>query len=401
MNSFKYNPVNLFYVFICFYLIVAPIDVAFTLKLLSLFFVFFVWVFYFLGRLRFSPCRFNLVQDFESGRISRVFVAFLVFVQFCAAIYAGEFYTGLSFPQAVINYFSGVSNYNLYQEYFGNSGLSRFEYEKIPAIISVFFVKICFIFIVFHLLVNRSSRFDFVFLLLGSLPLVVFSIFRGTNMEFFEIFVAIISGIYVRSFIKGKGKFPLFIVFLGAVVALSIYSVQINIRYNFDYVPSCQNEFCYDEDSLIFRIFPVFYKISSYFYFGPDYIARLFEFFVGSGVGWQLVFPGGGELLGYKGKWLCGEMISCGPTWAPDFEIALYFIGLPATLALIFFVSKIQRSVEYSSSSRFISFLGFYLMSLQLIAFPVGNFIFASSANKLMLFVFLFFFFLKRISGLR
>lgn len=401
MNRFTYSPVNLFYLFLSVYLIVAPVDVTFTLRLLSLLFVLFIWTFCFLGRLNFFVPRFSLTQHIEHRRIPRTYVALLIVLQFFAAIFAGEFYTGLSFSQALINFFSGVSNYNLYQDYFGHAGLGQFGYEKIPAIISIFFVKICFVFSVFSLLINNSSRFDFILLALGCLPLIIIGVFRGTTIEFFEIFVAIVSGVYIRSFIKCKGKFPVFTVLLGAIIALSVYSFQVNIRYNFDYIPSCHNEFCYNKDSLTFQVFPVLYKISSYFYFGPDYMARLLEFFVENGVGWQLIFPGGGELLNYSGKWLCHDIISCGPTWAPDFEISVYFIGLPATFLLIFFISKVQRNVEPSASSRFISFLGFYLVTLQLVAFPVGNFLFTSSANQLMLVVFVFFNLLRKISRIR
>jgi len=397
------KPVNLFYFFILFFIVLAPVDSGLFIKILACGFLFFIWFFYFLGSKFSLKARAGAVFQREH-LLERQYVLLLIFIQIFASVYAGQFYTGLSFFEALNNLLSGDSNYTMYQQYFMNSGLKSFSFDKILPILSNFYVKFIFIYVLYFFLVHKSKKSDVYIVFLSTIPMVIMAAFRGTNFELFEVFVALICVFHIKSKLTGA-VFPLLKLSLFGSFLIFIYAIQILLRYKFEYNIKCNNEFCYDYNSILHSVFPpiasTFYKLSGYFYFAPDYMARWLIYFLDENLFFTILLPGNDLLFGYEGKWLCIDNLRCGPTWAPDFEIYTYIFGLPATFILIMIFSSFQHLLVKTAAISFIDFLGFYLITLQFFAFPVGNFLFVSSANKLLMMLFVALYLLRFLSTKR
>ena len=247
-------------------------------------------------------------------------------------------------------------------------------------------VKMIFVFFVFNLVVSGSKRVPVFWLAGYALPVLVVGFFRGTNIELFEVFIVFLCAFHVKSLFVVGYSFPFFKVSFYSFVLILLYSLQINLRYSFEFAPSCLNEYCYSEGAFLYRLLPALSALSDYFYFAPDYMARLFGYFVEQGSFFSLFLPANGELFGYRAKWLCVEFIACGPTWSPDLERLVYIVGLFGAVAVMFLLGYVYRRLIRSAGNSFLGFLGFYLVALQLISLPVGNFLFVSSSNQLMLF---------------
>jgi len=396
MKKFYDGPVNLFYLFLLLFILIVPVDSGLLIRALAFLFVLLLWL-VFLGAT--LSIRHGKTIDRTGETIGYYnpgagLVVCLISFQYVAAAYVGYFYTGLNFFDALNNLVLGVSNYSVYQSYFNESGLAQFTLDKIPAILLFFYVKFIFVYIVFYFLVRQRKRPQAA-VLIAAIPLIMISAFRGTNIEFFEVFIVVLCGIHIKGRMTQNYKLPILKVLLAGFILISIYSLQVNYRYGFEYTPSCNNEFCYDDDSVIYKLFPALYSLSAYFYFAPDYMARWFYILTDNISFIEFFLPGNGYLSGHTGKWLCGEYIKCGPTWAPDFELMIYTFGLFGSVFIVFVLSRLFKRLEYTSHFSFVSFLGYYLVSLQLIALPVGNFLLVSSANQIMLFAFIFLFLVK------
>lgn len=401
MNNFI-NPVGLFYLFLAFFIFIVPVDSGILIKLITLLYIFLLWFGYSLGTL--LPCKrkISIQKKFFKKPKSLFIIFLLIFSQIILSIYAGQYYTGLTIQIALQNLIQGNSNYAIYQEYFNTNNLGLLSISKTLPLFSMFYIKFVFIYILYFFVVRKNHKYDFIVVLFSIFPVIIFAIFRGTSFEFFEVLIALICALYVRSLFNKDYKFPFLKISILAAFLVFIYVLQILFRYKFNYTVSCNNAFCYNYDSFLHQLLPTIsstlYKLSGYFYFAPDYIARWFIYFLDNKLFLTLLIPGNEFLYGYNGKWLCGEEFICGPTWAPDFEIFTYILGLPLTALIIIALAYFQKYLKKAAGISFIDFLGFYLITLQFYAFPVGNFLFVSSANKLMLISFIILFLTRLIS---
>lgn len=394
MSRYFYNPVILYYCGLVLYVIVAPVDVSFEFRFIAVFFLLLLlFVIFFSILIAVRPENLRV----ESSVVNYKFLMVLVFFQYVAVFYAGYFYTGINPFDMIVNVFLGVSNYYLYQEYFKEAELSGFGIYKILPIISIFYFKFICLYVC-YIATRQVFTFRLMSLvILSFVPVAIFGIYRGTSFEFFEVLVMFLCVVYVRSRVFYNFKIPVYKVVFLLGFLLFVYSYQVSVRYLHNYTPDCLNEFCYDSDSLVFNYFPVMYKLSAYFYFGPDYMARWLLYFSEGREIFSLMLPFYGYLSGFQPKHLCEYNLACGPTWAPDFEIASYYFGILVVLTFVGILSYLQMRFLSARRYAFVSFLGFYLLTLQLFAFPVGNFLFVSSANKLLLLLLLFLLVYKKI----
>lgn len=387
MNKFIYNPVFLFYCGLVVYVLLAPVDVDFELRVIAIFYLLLLFFVFFLSSFISTRSESLKVEGFD---INFRLLIFLVSLQYLAVFYSGYFYTGIKPLDMIGNVLAGVSNYSLYQEYFKSAEISTFTIYKVFPILSIFYFKLISLYVCYIATFHVYKFKLMVLVVLSLVPLVIYGLYRGTSFEFFEILVMFLCVVYLRSRFYLNFKIPVFKVVLLISTLLFVYSYQVSVRYLHDYRPDCLNEFCYDSDSFLFNYFPVMYKLSAYFYFGPDYMARWLLHFSESGEVFSLMLPFYGFFSGFEPKHLCQYGLSCGPTWAPDFEIATYHFGIILVFILVGLISYFQMRFLSAKRYAFVSFLGFYLLTLQLFAFPVGNFLMVSSANKLLLLLLLF-----------
>jgi hypothetical protein len=388
MNNLLKGPVGQFYIFVIAFILILPVDSQTIIQAISILFFAMVSLLYLAGRRLIKLKLAASYQATEQPLTDKVRFC-LIASQASLSAYVITYYTGMSVGTAVLNVYSGESNYYEYQQYFSNSSLSQFSFSKIPAILSFFYVKLVFIFLAYKSVVEGKGKKDSITLVLTALPVLALSLSRGTNIEIFEIFIVIMCASYIRGQVDTTYRLPIFKITAIILLIVVAYTIQIAVRYNFEYTPNCFNEFCYQADSIVYKAFPVLFSLSGYFYFAPDYMARLLIHLFEDGFPAQIFLPLNGLIYDYESRWMCRDIINCGPTWAPDFERLLYSLGVIGAFIVVILLSAGHRLCELRARYSFVDFLGFYILSLQLISMPIGKLVYISSANILLLCLFI------------
>lgn len=417
----KLGPVFLFYWFLLVLVWISPIDTSLFIKVLSTFILFVIATLVFLGEIKGrnlaskETTSNNLVSSLFKFSLTYKNILLVVICQIVLVIYAGRYYTGLDPLTAISMYFSGVATYANYQQWFADNSLADFSLLKIPPILALGILKLTFILILARLIVYSRERGARLIskICLMCLPIILFSIYRGTSFELFDIGIAMLCFFHLRwKAYRAKQGAPrlelknyiYMVIFV--ILLLGVYNYNVLLRYNFDYTVSCSNEFCLEKDSLLYTYSPSFalllFKMSSYFYFGLDYLSRLTVYlFDDLSRLLSFIFPFQGALeLNLYPKFLCHETnLKCGPTWSPRLEKEVLNLGLLFTSLLVMFTGLIYGFIEKQVQMRpdVEKTSLYFFVSLYLISLPVGDFLFVSSANLFALLVLLLIIFLKRV----
>lgn len=303
------------------------------------------------------------------------------------------YYTGSDIYQSLQNILNGDSNYSSYQEFFRENERSTFEPIKIYYNIILAILKISAFFSIYMIffLKKRTKRY---YLLL--LPLVSYAITRGTNIEFFDIFlytsiVFIVK--YKASNINLKIKLTrnlsiLFIVFI------SMFFYQIQSRYSFEYqVPACNYDFCYNKSYPFGSIGALLYSITPYFLGG---LINLYVYF--SDITFSYFLPFNSAITGHNAYEACSEStIVCGP-WKPMIISFVESIGLIFTIALYTIIPFLMRSINRKIKNQFIHSLVLYLYLYFLVSGFMGGGISSSFSNLVLVFFIIVLYFKSKMN---
>ncbi len=330
------------------------------------------------------------------------FLLLITSISFVLSLYAANFYTGNNFADVINAILVGDSNYNNYQIYFKDNDIGVFSISKLPAIFSMFCVKLILFYCFYCLLLSKKElQAKTLFLLAFSVvPSIYFSLARGTSFEIFNLLVLSWFTFIVR-YMKFDLKFILFsrtIIFGGVFVLICILSYNYNIsaRYSFEFTTDCtSSNVCYDRNSFISLISPSLgyftSQMASYFTFGllytNNFIAEMYFF---SYKDLFYLFTPYGYVSEYDATYLCRDGFDCGANWIPDVIKILYNNGLILFFIVVFLIGLLlsrflnKRNAKDLCFTDFVSaFYCFYFF----ISLHVGNFITSASDNQLMIFL--------------
>lgn len=309
-----------------------------------------------------------------------------------SAVYGAFYYTG-SVLEGYLNLFSGVSNYNAYQKYFSQQGLGDFSLLKLPAILSLAFLKAFFYYMGYYHFFVRRSLFSFFAVLICILSIVHVGISRGTSYELFEVLIYFFFLSFAQYALSGS---PLKIISIFRAAALIclvlwVYNFNIALRYaeSGGYTIGCDTSLCADPDSMITRFLPglasLTFKLSGYFNFGYIYMSEYFASMVAAKP--LLFFLPEALTGGDKGTAsLCLEnVLSCGAMWVPPLELYINQYSFFGTLMLVFgigIVSSILFKV-FCLYRNYLSLILLYFHLLIVFSLPIGFLFSTSSANTL------------------
>lgn len=309
------------------------------------------------------------------------------------------FYTGKGLGQTMINLFSGASNYLFYQEFFKDNFKSISVLNRVPAVIGIIFLKVSSLVGVAQAIFKRS----FIGLIL-IIPYLLFNIARGTSIEIFEIVVSFIFFKSIQNYnLKIFGKRTILILIFGSL----IFGYNVLIRTPDvikDFSIMCYtDELCFESNRLS-KLFPliglILFFLSGYFSFGPYYLSVFMtKQFLENPI--KLLI--GNWKFNSSSEFVC-NYIDCGVNWEPDLAYTIYNFGIIGTLMigmLIFkFYSKLFRDLfnkKNFSSGKMLLLISCYFIFLQILSFPVGNFITSSTPNIILFTFLLSYQFLKTI----
>jgi hypothetical protein len=337
----------------------------------------------------------------------------LIFVQSICAEYAMTFYTGSGIYATLHNIMSGVNVYGLYQNHFSEAGLREVSpIYRLPAIISLAYVKFVFLFVLSAFFLRRIRRFKFILVLLSTLMYLLVGLARGTFFEVFEIVIAVLLFFSVSGYLDQfslRKKITLKILSLIFVLMLPAIFI-FNAMRRFEsaalfFERTCNPNFCFEPLGIMpYYLEYLIYISSMYFSMGLFFISGFFEKVLeGSFVSalvpmYHSVMEG--SLNGVRVA-LCQEF-SCKAVWVPDVFIFISFFGLFSTQALfLFFWLSVKAERYFLTRFNHFSLPVLYFLFIFLLSLPVGNFYMASSSSIVSSVVFVFLWFLSKKEKLK
>ena len=334
-----------------------------------------------------------------------LFVIALVSIVF--SVMAVNYYTGQTPLSVLRNLSSDVSLYYEYQNYFKEQHRHLFSISKMPYIFMLFFCKfiLFYSFITFLIVKDKITKFEKIYLGLVTLSFIYIGVARGTNYEFFELIMIII---FVLLFKQKplKFKFPLkSLLIISILISVMIYIFYIGVSargVKFNYFIS--NDVFYDSEGLLPAIMPFlsFVTIIIYSYFGfgffytATYISEVwfssFYNFIAGLIPMGYIVAGGDSLQS-----IMRTLVDIGPRWHPDTIGIINGFGYIGLLMFCFFIGFISKNIQRSSVIKPIELLSLFIIFVQMVSLPVGNFVIVSSANQLIVILLTFYWIWKRL----
>jgi len=410
MSILKQKNILLFLVsscYICLSLLVfiCPINIPIINFIPGMLFMWVIYVFFYLG------VKSITVKNKPYGSV--VFAVkkqtFLYILTFCFVLFYPfyiHFYTGLSVTQSLYNVLHGGGNYHLYQNYFKESGLSKFTILKLPYIVFNGLLKFFYICSVIKILVysKKPSTKEKFCLTLMTLILLFVGISRGTSFELFEIVVLLTYTFFVRRnyFLKKLLTVQDLVILIFIALAGGLYfALNIAMRNNQSFVEMGNN---IDVESLIYKISPtiavILYSLYGYFLFGIHLSSVILVNVWGRSLIYffSILIPHGLLLLGLKNvRVACKPFIDMGARWMPDMMLFLDSFGLFFFFGFVFYIGRISSKLSNKSSLNFFRNIVYYYCFYIMFSLPIGNFITTSSANLISLVLSILFFKTRRM----
>ena len=330
------------------------------------------------------------------------------------SIFAVDFYTGKSFLQIYTSILNGVSLYDEYQSHFKNANISVFQISKLPAVFSMFFLKLILVYNFITIICYREVLYkkQIVTLILSTITFLYFSIARGTSFEIFEVMLLLWFCLKVRhSRLPNNNLFSNsnLILFTLGVCALMLYSYNISARYGFVNINEClptgvclnlNSPLGYVSDSLALLSL----KLSGYFTFGIYYTTTYInEYWFESISDFILLFIPFTYYIDpdLSANFLCEKDLKCGASWIPDIITLLMQLGLLLSFTFISFLGKLSFifTSKILKSHDFIDTAITYNLLLIMVSLPVGNFLTTSSSNKILIVTLISIYLLRKLNS--
>lgn len=325
---------------------------------------------------------------------SKLIFIFMGITSIISAFLVVRFYTGQTFVSVLNNLIQGISSYAVYQEYFKQNQIGVFSISKLPFVFMMAFVKFNMLYSIISISLHFKKRIPTFYL--GYLSVVTASFIyiglaRGTNFEMFEFILLIIYIIFIKQ-IKIDIKKYVGIFFLIFVAIIIFMNVIAHRGGNSAAYFNISRDVFVNSNSFLVSNFAgltlLFLAIYSYFAFGFYYIAIFidkiwFESFMSM---FTYLIPFGVNFVSKENsKDTITGILDIGTRWHPDSILLMNkigFIGLLVSCFLLGWLCNFFNNKKELSSVDVI--LSFFII-VQMISFPIGNFIQVSSSSKIII----------------
>lgn len=344
----------------------------------------------------------NYTANFISwlnGKSSVTFIALMI-ITVLSSFLVVRFYTGQSFSTVINNIRNNVSTYAEYQRYFSENQVSQFSISKLPFVFMMAFVKFNLFYGFFSLSLGsgETEKLTIVkktYLFFSALSYLYIGVARGTNFEMFEFVILIITLIFLRNDSKTFDIKKIFIILVITVLSVFIFIEVIGQRgstgsKNF----FISNDVFIDFSSPVFKSFEklslIFVSIYGYFGFGLFYGSVFLNSIYFSSTKSSLIyslplFPILFNEPDIKEK--MREFIDLGARWNPDAYVLSSKVGILGLFFLVFLLGILLCQLKQSQSNvsnASDTVLSFFII-IQLLSFPVGNFITSATSSKIII----------------
>jgi len=334
--------------------------------------------------------------NYQSGWLNnrnKVSLLFIAGISVLFSILAVQYYTGQTPISTFRNLISGVSVYYEYQAHLIDKQIGEFSIAKLPFVFMLFYIKFItfYSYISFFISKREMKILDKYYIFIVTLSYLYVGIARGTNFEFFEMLILVV---FIVLFKKKSTevKIPIkrivgLIVLMGAAVFI-FYSV-INARGVIRDV--------YISQDVIFNpsgILPTFLPVLSfvamilydYFGFGFFYMSMyVLEVWFSSLENFLASLIPFGHLILVESspRETMRNVVDMGARWQPDSAAIIGIFGYVGLLLMCFLMGLFCRYLKKAKNNSPMNQLTAFIILLQMISLPVGNFLSTSSASKL------------------
>ncbi|MFB8544959.1 O-antigen polymerase [Enterococcus casseliflavus] len=321
-----------------------------------------------------------------------VFISSLAFISLMFSFLVVQFYAGQSFVSVFYNLSNNISLYAEYQNYFVQNNIGNFSLTKLPFIFMMAFVKfnLFYSYLSINLFFKKKiPLFYKIYIIVITFAYLYIGIARGTNFEMFEFIVLIIYTLIS----KGKKidiKKYLFMIIL-IIFSIYIFFNVIEIRGgdgSVNYVIS--RDVFYNFDSYLNKFFPTvtlfLLSIYSYFGFGFFYISIFINKIWFSSLSSIFVYLLPFGTYAFSKPALQEEIlnyIDIGARWHPDSMVFLDRFGFGLLMIFCILLGFIVNRINTQNIVNTLDYLISFFVVLQMLSFPVGNFITSSTSSQL------------------
>jgi hypothetical protein len=323
-------------------------------------------------------------------RQDRLSLCFISALSILFSLIAVKYYTGQTPMSVYNNLVQHKSLYNLYQAFFAINQRYILSIQKLPYVFMLFFIKwvLFYSYTSFLVAKERLCRFDAFYLLMITAPHIYTAIARGTNYEYFEILMLIIYAVFTKARKKNINIKSFAIIGILGCMMILVFSLGIRARgyyfnnYISDDVLFDSNSFLSKSLPLIAYIVGIMYGYFGHgFYYVANYINNIWFYSVSNFITGML--PSGFVITkGTQINSMVAQIIDVGVKWHPDTVNLINQLGYFFFIILFLILGMISKKISMSYKNS-VAYLTNFMIVLQMISLPVGNFVTASSASKL------------------
>ena len=328
-------------------------------------------------------------------------------ISILSTLMATKYYTGKGLTQVLASIGgSNDSSYYVYQKYFIENNIGTFSLVKIPYILMLAIVVILMIWSYLGIILenNKIKLAQILFILVTTVSYIYFGLARGTNFEFFIIFIVVTYCILYKMQTaqkKYKKRYILAILII-AILIVTIFRIVVSSR-GVKFENNLTRDIHYDATAVISVLFPTITNIATslfgYIGFGIYAIGvSLLDIVLYTPINILLsLTPFGYNLFSEQPlTQQLGAEIEIGVRWFPDFVNAIGIFGIPIFIIVLYLIGRITNKVINANYPPLLKNTLNVLVFIEMISIPIGNFLLTSSSNILMLLFIIIWLFIYR-----
>lgn len=301
-----------------------------------------------------------------------------------AIVFSSYYLTGQTPSSVYGRLATGQAVYFAYQDF--TSQFQSGAVSQVAALLLLFVKGLALYGTVVFVIRGPLSLAGLLFTITVILSYLYFGISRGTSLEFFEVGILLLFS-FMSRMQRSAGNWRWIVascIAVGAMVALFRFGL-IARAVELDLLLT-QGDVSADEGTLLANwlsgLQPFILSLYSYLGFGALYVGTYWsQVWLASSESFLIgLVPGGYHLfaLGESPRESTASLLDMGTRWHPDSAILIGYVGFFGLLAACLLLGLLARTWSGSTVPELI--LGYFIF-VQMLAFPVGNFVWVSRSN--------------------
>jgi len=317
-------------------------------------------------------------------------------------ILAAKYYTNKGFIQVINSMLGSGGAYQAYQAYFRSANIATLSIQKIPYILMLAYLTIMLFWSLISIvqLTAPIRRIQYFYVTSVTLAYLYFGVSRGTNFELYIVFILISYCLLNKQKSDNTQRLNserLILVGILGCILIALFLIIVGARGgSFSY--NICGEIQYDPQRMLSKLFPkltiIMKSLFSYLGFGIYTIGVSFcDIIPQSTISFvSFLLPGKGILNNFSIVDQLKDSIEMGVRWTPDLLLMIDNYGCILSIVVWGSIGRIAAKLQTFNIPTLLKELISVILYIQMLSFPVGNFLGTSTPNKIfILFVLLCF----------